>query len=319
MLLASVAFACLLHSGPLSFGQEKPEASGAETKTTLHVGDKAPKLEVDHWLGGGLVESFSKDNFYVIEFWATWCGPCIQSMPHLSELADRYAKQGLIVAAVTNIDESNTKEAIEEFIKGPGEKYSFRYAICESNTTYRNYMEAAGQNGIPCSFVIDREGKVAYIGHPHDLDYVLERVVAGKWRGKQDADELREMNESIAKLGTLASSDPDKALQIIDHIRRVNPQEQEHRFCLRTGNGTLPKQVVRQSERSHRIVNQWLEQICGMGIDCDAEWFARLKRHESRRQASRLCNGQDQRSRERIERRLAISPAGGNCISAFWR
>ncbi len=206
-------------------GQDASQANTAPaTAATLKIGDPAPKIQVDHWLGGQPVESFAKGKVYVVEFWATWCGPCLKAMPHLSELAEQHAKEGLIVIAMTKADEGNTREAVEEFIKGPGAKYAFRFAFCEGETTYRNYMDAAEQKGIPCSFVIDREGNVAYIGHPHDLDYVLQRVVKGQWRGQADADELRSVNESIAKLGELAQKDPDKALEITKHVRRVNPK-----------------------------------------------------------------------------------------------
>ncbi len=144
-------------------------------------------------------------------------------MPHLNELAERYAKDGLIVVALTKSDDANTLEAVETFANGPGKKYAFRYAFCESDTTYRDYMEASGQNGIPCSFVIDRNGKLAYVGLPHDLDYVLERVIKGEWRGKVDADALRELNESVGKLAQIAQTDADKALEIAEHVRRTNP------------------------------------------------------------------------------------------------
>ncbi len=224
--LHRVAFSLvLLAIGCASAACQDPQANTKnESSNTLQIGDKAPKLEVDHWLGGAAVESFAKGNLYVVEFWATWCSPCIKSMPHLSELAERYSKDGLVVVATTKADEANTREAVEQFISGPGKDFRFRYAMCEGDATYKAYMEASGQKGIPCSFVIDREGKLAYIGHPHDLDYVLERLVSGKWRGKADADEIREMNESIGKLGSMAMTDPDKALQIVEHIRRVNPQ-----------------------------------------------------------------------------------------------
>lgn len=224
-LLSAISCLVVLSTalGTYSAGQVPATSETAKDSVSLQVGDQAPKLQVDDWLGGAPVESYSKESVYVVEFWATWCGPCVKSMPHLSELADRYVKEGLVVVAATKTDDANTREAVEKFVQGPGKEYRFRYAVCESDATYRDYMEAAGQNGIPCSFVIDREGKIAYIGLPHDLDYVLERVIKGQWRGKTDADELREMNASVGKLGELAQTDPDKALQIVDHVRRVNP------------------------------------------------------------------------------------------------
>lgn len=206
-----------------SWGQEAANSGSAQDQVSLRVGDAAPPLQVDHWLGGDAVESFSRDKVYVVEFWATWCGPCIKSMPHLNELAERYADEGLVVIAITKADEANTLDAVKEFVAGPGQPYRFRYAVCDGDATYQAYMQAAGQRGIPCSVVIDREGKVAYYGLPHDLDYVLDRVIKGQWRGAEDYAELRAMGESIGQLAQLAQSDPAKALQIAEHIRRVNP------------------------------------------------------------------------------------------------
>ena len=50
-------------------------------------------------------------------------------------------------------------------------------------------MKAANQNGIPCSFVVGKDGTIAYIGHPMYLDEVLPKVVAGKWT-PEDAKEF---------------------------------------------------------------------------------------------------------------------------------
>jgi hypothetical protein len=58
-------------------------------------------------------------------------------------------------------------------------------------------MEAAGRNGIPCSFVVDQKGKLAYIGHPMFLGEVLPKVVAGSWKAKEGAAELAKVEEDI--------------------------------------------------------------------------------------------------------------------------
>ena len=228
-MFSSRKFQTLIRSGfavvlPILLTALMTASSVKAQEQTLKVGDQAPVLKADKWLKGSPVESYSKENFYVLEFWATWCAPCIKSMPHLSEITEKYAKDGLKVVAVTTADEGNSFEAVQKFIEGRGSKYHFDYAFCENDTTYKAFMTAAGQNGIPCSFVVDRDGKIAYIGLPRDLDYVLSRVAAGKWRGKVDFDELEQMNNSVTKISEMAQTDPTKAAEMLAHIENAHPE-----------------------------------------------------------------------------------------------
>jgi thiol-disulfide isomerase/thioredoxin len=132
----------------------------------------------------------------VMEFWATWCGPCIVMMPHMGELQAQYKDKGVTFIGYSAKDPNNTQEKVEAMVakKGPALGYTFAYA--DDRETYNAWMRAAGQNGIPCCFVVDKEGKIAYIGHPMYLDVVLPKVVAGKW-GSADREGLEAIEKDV--------------------------------------------------------------------------------------------------------------------------
>src|SRR5690348_12152957 len=57
---------------------------------TLKIGDAAPPFKYSKWIKGSPVTSLTGDQIFVVEFWATWCGPCKMAMPHLTRLQKEY-------------------------------------------------------------------------------------------------------------------------------------------------------------------------------------------------------------------------------------
>ena len=57
------------------------------------VGDPAPRLQVDRFVKGAPVKDFKQGQVYVVEFWATWCRPCKESIPHITELQKKYGSK----------------------------------------------------------------------------------------------------------------------------------------------------------------------------------------------------------------------------------
>ncbi|MCW5776712.1 MAG: redoxin family protein [Phycisphaeraceae bacterium] len=161
----------------------------AERIADLQVGDKAPELKIAEWVKGDPVTAFEKGRVYVVEFWATWCGPCIAGMPHLSELQKEYKSKNVRIIGV-NIWDDTTKVAPFMSERGGDEKMQYTVAIEEkipdtdarrTGWMTREWMDASGQQGIPSAFIVDQHGFVAWIGHPMTMDDALREIVAGEW------------------------------------------------------------------------------------------------------------------------------------------
>lgn len=195
-------------------------ASAAFSAAKLKIGDPAPAIKVGKWVKGEPVK-IEPGKVYVIEFWATWCGPCRQSIPHLTELAKKY--KGKVTFAGISVWERGD---VAKFVKDMGAKMDYNVATDNSGGYMaKAWMEAAGQNGIPSAFVVGKTGKVLWIGHSmSDLEGVLEKVLSGKFdvaayakkMAKEQANEEAK-TKAMAEIDKLAQDGkPKEALAKLD-------------------------------------------------------------------------------------------------------
>lgn len=205
--LAACLYAANAYAQPATTSPHSPSVTPASAKQAapleapdgfvwpaLMVGDAAPSLVVDEWLKGepvALPRSSDRGNdapsennhapVVVVEFWALWCGPCLAGFGHLSELQSKYHAQGLRIVGVTGPERNNDLEGVKAYLSANSDRTAFTFAWDIERKTYSSYMIAAARNAIPCSFVIDRNGRIAYIGHPSRLNPVLEAIFEGSF------------------------------------------------------------------------------------------------------------------------------------------
>ncbi len=215
-----VLLAAIISQAPAAT-QTAPAAPAAPTTLALSIGSKAPIPEISDFVRGEKPTFFEPGKVYVIEFWATWCPPCRQSMPHLTKLAEDMKSKGVVIVGVSD----EKVETVRTFLEKDEWKQKARYTLATDpdRSTHKAYMEASGQGGIPTAFIV-KEGVVQWIGHPMEMDAPLAKIVDGTWDPKtakqsfEDAvaEEMKAMGRQNDMTKAIDSKDWDKAVALID-------------------------------------------------------------------------------------------------------
>ena len=142
------------------------------------IGDPAAPLEIIEWMKGDPVDVKDGKNIYVLAFWAALSPASRASLPKLAELQKKLKDKGVVVLGISD----EPVDRIREFIGMPEAQVEFSVAADDQRKTARKYMVAYGQNGIPYTFVVGRDGKVLWHGHPMaGLDKALDDIIAGRY------------------------------------------------------------------------------------------------------------------------------------------
>lgn len=238
--------ACLPQDDAANPDANGPSSETNEAVSALTIGSPAPPLDIQYWVQDGngkfpKVSEFEQGKVYVVEFWATWCGPCIASMPHLAETQQKYADRGVQLISISD----ERLEKVEAFLErdfrdadksdpdSPQTYGDLTSVYCLTTDPDRSnhaaYMEAAGENGIPTAFIVGKDGMIEWIGHPMEMDEPLEKVVTGEWvreeyvAERQKQVELQQkmmaMQDTMSKVFSMTSAGKyDEALAKIDEL-----------------------------------------------------------------------------------------------------
>jgi thiol-disulfide isomerase/thioredoxin len=192
----------------------------------LIVGDPAPPMRVGQWITGPPEAKLKPGRVYVLEFWATWCAPCIAAMPHLAQLQAKHEKEGFTVIAVAVRDDA---KAVNEFVAKRKAAWNHPVAmdVTEGDASgfmAKNWLERAGREGIPWTFLVDREGRIAWIGHPMRVDGPLAALLAGTFNPSKQQQVDASFAELDVKLGeALRSGHWQDVLSVLDEMIRADP------------------------------------------------------------------------------------------------
>lgn len=213
-----------------------------QSKNKLSIGDQAPPLKYSKWIKGTPVKSFDDDHLYVLEFWATWCGPCKAAMPHLTQLQKEY--QGKVTFIGVGVWEKvaadkpyeSSLPSVEKFVKGNDANMGYS-VVADNNEQFMgdNWLKAAGENGIPSTFIV-KNNQILWIGHPNSLDSTLPKILGGTYdmaAFKASFDKKAQVNrEEIATIqaafkpiqDAIISKDYNSSFNLMDKLVADHPQ-----------------------------------------------------------------------------------------------
>lgn len=226
--------ACLLAS--TLFASTSLAAKGA-ANTKVNIGDPAPVLSPAKWIKGNAIPSFQKGHVYVVEFWATWCGPCKANIPRLTQLAKKY-KDTVEVIGV-DVWESpdptiKTLPKVVAFVHAQGARMDYHIAADAPDSRIANaWLKAAGEGGIPTAFIIGKDGRIAWIGNPAlGLETVLPQVIAGQFdMAAARARREQQNGPQNAVMAAMAEKDYATVLTLVNEIIAQN-LDQERGYAL---------------------------------------------------------------------------------------
>ena len=142
-------------------------SAAAKTPVKLKAGDVAPQLARTDIQGHPF--DLKRGKIVLIDFWASWCAPCIIAIPHLSQLQKKYGARGFQVVGISMDDSANTtKETMQ--------KLSFYYPVVLGDAKLGNLY--GGVLGLPQQFLIGADGKILAIRSGDFPPAALDKEIA---------------------------------------------------------------------------------------------------------------------------------------------
>lgn len=167
-LIAGLALATRPASGPA--------ARVADSTSDERIGTEAPDVTLASLTGENVALTSLRGKVVAVDFWATYCGPCVRTMPHLQELDDALADDDFALYSI-NVDpqSSDRNEMVQEFLERQGLRFPVVFDTGRATWLYR-------ADRIPLLVVLDRDGIIRHVFRgfvePRQIETAIRETIA---------------------------------------------------------------------------------------------------------------------------------------------
>ncbi|WP_206112013.1 redoxin family protein [Rhizobium laguerreae] len=177
------------------------------TSYSLNLGSPAPSINVQHWLRGDPLSNFQLGKIYIPVFISITCSGCGPALVRLAQVQEQYRDIGIeVIGIVANKWTATVDEALAEvdawvtkWLPNANIGIGFDY----SGEMDEDWLKASLSFAVPRAFVVDRDGRIVFIGDLVKLEDVLPKVIDGTWRASAEAKNAEK--ERIAEGETYAA------------------------------------------------------------------------------------------------------------------
>jgi thiol-disulfide isomerase/thioredoxin len=163
MKIRAFAFTVLLVSAIFASAQD----------VTRWQGKKLPNVKMTSITGRKITNRTLKGKVVIIDFWATWCGPCKAASPVMQKMHAKYGNRGLVVIGANVFEDPQKKDLAKKY----AHEHKYTYTFTVNNDAF---AKALGITGIPTMLIVDKKGNIArvVVGYDGGLEAMLDKTIA---------------------------------------------------------------------------------------------------------------------------------------------